>query len=155
MKIQIENYRGFDIEFDTEYEKFQCIVTDENAKESVSFAVIKKFIDDYKKNNQDFNPFWIEPTPNFYHSKEGKLKVIGIRKDGRFVAEDENGKQSQISDYNLKDYMIFTPENKIGLGLLKELKIKEHQQELENNFERKHIISMLNIVTLDDFKKAL
>jgi len=36
-KILIENYRGFDIEFDTQYEKFQCIITEENTKESNSF----------------------------------------------------------------------------------------------------------------------
>ena len=66
-KILIENYRGFDIEFDTQYEKFQCVCTEEDSKESSSFAAIKKFIDEYKKQNADFKPFWVDPNPNSLH----------------------------------------------------------------------------------------
>ena len=78
-KILIETYRGFDIEFDTNCEKFQCICTEDNAKESTSFTAVKKFIDDYKKINQDFKPFLVESIPDSY--KTEKLKVIGVRKD--------------------------------------------------------------------------
>jgi len=151
-KILIENYRGFDIEFDTDCEKFQCIATDENVKESTSFTAVKKFVDDYKKTNQDFKPFWVEPTPEEYKIK--KLKIIGLRKDGRFVAENEEGVKEQIPDYNTEDYMLLKPENEYGMKLLQELKVKEEQQRVENNSQRKQITSTLNIVTLKDFKQS-
>ena len=152
-KILIETYRGFDIEFDTNCEKFQCICTEENVKESTSFAAVKKYVDDYKKENQDFKPFWIEPVPERY--KSGKLKVIGVRKDGRFVAENSKGDKIQISDYDLNDYMLLQPENEMAMNKLSELKAKEEQQRLENNETRKLIISEINIVTLKEYKKQL
>ena len=111
-KIFIDNYRGFDIEFETINEKFQCIITDELVKESISFTAVKKFIDEYKKMNQDFKPFYVEQTPSNYRFKvHKKIKIVGIRKDGRFVAEDFNGDKFQISDYDIKDYMLYVPEN--------------------------------------------
>jgi len=152
-KILIEKYRGFDIEFDTNCEKFKCICTEENAKESTSFTAVKKFVDEYKKTNQDFKPFRIEPTPDGY--KNSKLKVIGMRKDGRFVAENSKGEKNQISDYDLDRYMIFKPENEMAINKLSELKAKEEQQRLENNETRKLIISEINIVTLKEYKKLL
>lgn len=152
-KILIETYRGFDIEFDTNCEKFQCICTEENVKESTSFAAVKKYVDDYKKANQDFKPFWVEPAPERY--KSDNLKVIGIRKDGRFVAENSKGDKIQISDYELNDYMLLKPENEIAMNKLSELKAKEEQQRVENNETRKLIISEINIVTLKDYKKQL
>ena len=57
MKVAIENYRGFDIEFDTDHEKFQCIITDGEEKESRSFTAVKKFIDEYRKDNQRSHNF--------------------------------------------------------------------------------------------------
>ena len=152
-KILIETYRGFDIEFDTNCEKFQCICTEENVKESTSFAAVKKYVDDYKKANQDFKPFWIEPVPERY--KMGELKVIRVRKDGRFVAENSKGDKIQISNYDLNDYMLLQPENEMAMNKLFELKAKEEQQRLENNETRKLIISEINIVTLKDYKKQL
>jgi len=153
-KILITNYRGFDIEFDTDYEKFQCIITEERAKESNSFFAIKGFIDDYKKNNQDFKPFWIESMPNSYRNKV-KLKVIGIRKDGRFVAESKDGKKEQISDYDISNYMIVKPENESILSELSTLKNEIEQREYEDKLKIKEIISKLNIVSLKDFKLSL
>lgn len=152
-KILIENYRGFDIEFDTDCEKFQCIATDENVKESNSFTAVKKFVDDYKKTNQDFKPFWIDPTPKGYKTK--KMKIIGLRKDSRFVAENNEGGKEQVSDYDISKYMILKPENETGMRLLKELEVKKEQQRVENNNHREQIISTLNIITLAYYKKLL
>lgn len=151
-KILIENYRGIDIEFDTDYEKFQCIVTDENEKESKSFTSVKKYIDDYKKNNQDFKPFYVEPNPFETTYNKHNVKVIGLRKDGRFIIEDINGKTTQLSDYDLKNYMIITDENKQTLQELKDLDI-QHDIHVKNfNANKKRLISNLKITTLKDFK---
>ena len=152
-KILIEKYRGFDIEFDTDYEKFQCVCTEEDSKESKSFTSVKKFVDDYKKTNQDFTPFWVEPTPTSY--KGGKLKIIGIRKDGRFVAENIKGEKTQIPDYDTQHYMLVKPENESSLKKLSELREKEKLQAQENNEVRKKLISEIDIVTLEKYKKQL
>ena len=101
MKILIENYRGFDIEFDTNHEIFQCICTDEKAKESKSFSAVKKFVDEYKKDNVGFNPFWVELIPEKSYSNLKKAKIIGLRKDGRFICEDAKGQKTYIPDYEI------------------------------------------------------
>lgn len=152
-KILIENYRGFDIEFDTDYEKFKCICTEEKSKESPSFAAVKKFVDEYKKENQGFNPFWIESTPDNY--VYNRLLVIGIRKDGRFIAENSKKEKIQISDYDISRYILVKPENEKAMKLLSDLKEKEEKQREENKNTRKDIIATLNIVTLKDYKNQL
>lgn len=148
-KILIENYQGIDIEFDNAYEKFKCIITDELVKESISFSSVKKFIDDYIKTNQIFKPFWIDTIPDKYRT--ATLQIIGIRKDGRFIAKHIDGKQIQIPEYDLQYYMLQKEENKNALQILKELEVKEEKQRIDNNKYRKEIISTLNIVTLKDF----
>lgn len=154
-KIKIENYRGFDIEFDTNYEKFQCVITEDKTKESASFTAVKKFIDDYKKDNQDFSPFWVQKKPSAFGYKKDKLKVIGIRKDGRFMAEDENGDKCQISDYDLSDYILFDEDNQKYYNMLKEQNEKETRQDAENRITRDSIISQIKNVSLKDYKKTL
>lgn len=152
-KILIKNYRGFDIEFDVDFEKFECICTAENTKESTSFSAIKKFIDEYKKTNQDFKPFWVELIPNKYKSE--KLKVIGIRKDGRFVAENSKGEKNQIADFELNRYMIVKPENEMVIKKFYEQIEKEKKQEAENFEANNQIMSELNIITLKEYKNSL
>ena len=154
-KILIDNYRGFDIEFETINEKFKCIITDELVKESISFSEIKKFVDEYKKTNQDFKPFYVESNPDRYSFKNSKLKIIGVRKDGRFVAENSQGEKVQVYDYDIEDYMLYKQENEHALKLLSDLLEKVENQRVENNQIRKDIISTINIVTLKDFKSTL
>lgn len=154
-KVLIEKYRGFDIEFDTNYERFQCIATDESVKESTSFTAVKKFIDDYKKANQEFKPFFVDENPESRFGNGKNIKIIGVRKDGRFISQDTDGKKGQVSDYNENDYMLYDPSNEQGMAELKRLKEKEDTQRIENNEMRKQIISSLKIVTLKDYKKTL
>jgi len=108
MKILIETYRGAAIEFDNEREVFSCFLFD-YGKESKSFAAVKKAVDEYLKDNNEFKPFWIITRPESYKSGI-KIKITGIRKDNRFVGEFEDGKKAHISDYEEKEYYIYTPE---------------------------------------------
>lgn len=153
-KILIENYRGFDIEFDSYYEKFQCECEDGKAKESQSFSAVKKFIDDFKKANQEFKPFYVEANPKRHYDID-KIKIVGIRKDGRFVSEDKKGGLKQISDYSESNYMIVKPENEIAMNKLHDLKVKEQSQRIENDLTRNLIISELNIIALYEYKKTI
>lgn len=152
-KILIENYRGFDVEFDTDYEKFQCVITEDTSKESVSFKSIKKFIDDYKKENQSFKPFKIVPHPKKYSNEI--FTVVGRRKDGKFIIQDEQGESKQLSSWNEEDYMLFNSKNEEILDTINKerdyikLKMKESTERVNQ------LISKLDIVTVKDFKNSL
>lgn len=153
-KILIDNYRGFDIEFETINEKFQCIITDELVKESISFSAVKKFIDDYKKTNQEFKPFFVETIPSMYKAHT-TVKVIGIRKDGRFICENSKGIKFQISDYDLKDYIVCKQENEPIIIDLIAFDLEVKKRDIELNEIRKNMLSKINIITLQDFKNTL
>ena len=51
--------------------------------------------------------------------------------------------------------MIVKPENEIAMNKLHDLKIKEQSQRIENDFTRNQIISELNIITLNEYKKTI
>ncbi len=154
-KITIENYRGFDIEFDTDAEKFQCIITEDNSKESKSYSAIKKFINEYKKENQDFQPFWVENIPDKGYRKYKNLKIIGIRKDKRLIAETENGEKIQISEYDLNDFMLVNDKNKVHLEALAKLESDYNNYRENYSKSKKEIIGKMTIVNLKDYKKTL
>ena len=61
----------------------------------------------------------------------------------------------QLLDCDMEVYMLSKPENEKGINQLNELKIKEEQQWIENDKNRKRIISTLNIVSLKEYKKSL
>lgn len=153
--ILIENYRGFDIEFNKDYEKFQCIITEDNTKESLSYSAIKKFIDEYKSDNNNFKPFWIERNFKTGNVNEKRIKIIGKRKDNRFIYENDMGEKQQMRDYYLDDYILVFPENESGRNQLIELEKEEERQRLERNEKRKQILSTMKIITLSELKKTL
>lgn len=128
MKILIETYRGWEIKFDTETESFFALsdMYDTQTTKN-SFASIKKFIDEYIKENANFKPFWAVCIPNHYYVETKRIKIIGIRKDGLFMYENEEGKKLQLSKYNEEDYMIEKPENEQHLAELKKLQEEEKQ----------------------------
>lgn len=149
-KITIENYRGIEIVFDVDSEKFQSVITEDATKESLSFKAVKKFIDDYKKENQDFKPFEIEPILDGYKKKT--YTITGVRKDGRFVGINSDGNQEQISSYDETDYMLKLDSNQPIIEEYKKVryeKVKIEQSYSDRLFEIK---SKLNVVLLKDHK---
>ena len=154
-KIKIETYRGYDIEFDTDYEKFQCIVTDLDAKESKSFSAVKKFIDAYLKDNAQFVPFYARQNPNGHRSGKGQFKVVGIRKDGRLIREDNDGSLVKMSDYDLSEFMLVNEANETHLSELESLDNKHDKYREDYISEKKEIIKRMQIVSLKDYKKTL
>jgi hypothetical protein len=132
MKIQIENYRGWDILFDTEKESFYVVSNQFDRDETKkSFASAKKYIDDFIKENLKFEPFWIEKPATMW-SKAMKVKVIGIRKDKRFVYETKEG-VAQLSEYDEKDYFLFNEDNISVYRQMDELKLKK--EEIDNQYK--------------------
>ena len=116
MKVLIEKYRGFEINFDNEAEVFVTVMTHkergEYGKESKSYAAVKKAVDDFIKENQTFEPFKVRLTPkNYgYSSKPRFIEIIGVRKDGYFIGQNPKGERVHISEYDENDYILDTPE---------------------------------------------
>lgn len=153
MKSTIEKYRGFEIWFDTEIESFQCDIDDERSVKK-SYASIKKFIDDYIKENNTFKAFNVEPNPlNPFGGKTGK--IIGIRKDGNFIHEDLNGKKTQISKYDLDRYIILDSSNKPIWEKYNAFKEEDERIRIERNALRKEIELQFKIITLKDYKNQI
>ena len=99
MNVLIQNYRGVDILFDADNERFSYTFDIGNWSQKQSFASCKKSIDDYIKNNSNFEPFIVR------NLKSGKtLKITGIRKDNSFVYDLNNTKE-KISEYSESDYI--------------------------------------------------
>jgi hypothetical protein len=120
MKIEIENYRGWDISFDTDKETFYAQSDEYDRGETKkSFASAKQYIDDFIKDNMEFKPVWIE-TPASYCRNHSKIKLIGIRKDKRFVYEGKDGRKEQLSDYSEKDYILCNEANDAPYAELEE-----------------------------------
>jgi hypothetical protein len=110
-RIFIENYRGWDISFSPADETFLAYSNDfDESNIKKSFSATKKYIDDFIKENNNFKPVWVEKLDRSWR-KDKKIKLIGIRKDQRFVFEGEKGKIEQLSEYSEKDYFIFNPDN--------------------------------------------
>lgn len=151
MKVIIDNHRGWEISFDTELETFYCISDrydrDETKK---SFASIKKFIDDFIKENEIFEPVWVETKPNSYTSDK-KIKLIGIRKDGRFIYENSKGEKQQLSDYNEKDYILYDANN--DKFRLEAEKINKEIKVL--NAKRDAVLDKITGIELTEYKKEL
>lgn len=111
MKIKIEDYRGWEIYFYTEMETFLSESDEFDRSETKkSFTSAKKFIDDFINDNLEFKPVWIETLASLHRNPQ-KIKLIGIRKDKRFVYEGKDGKKEQLSDYREKEYILCNDAN--------------------------------------------
>jgi len=155
-KVFIEKYRGYDIEFDVDEEKFQCIVTDNDNKESKSLAAVRKFVDEYIKNNQKFSPFWVELCPGKGGwSTEKRLKIIGLRKDNRFMAELPDGTKTQVSGYDMNRYIIEDIVNKQIIDELNQESSDKEYADKEWNKARKAKIETIEAVDLAEFRSNL
>lgn len=150
MKVEIEIYRGWSISFDTDQETFYChseqYDRDENKK---SYSTTKKWIDDFIKDNEIFKPIWVESSPKRYGQK--KIKLIGIRKDGRFVYEDAKGEKKQLSEYDEKDYILYDEANE--KYKIEASKIDEQMEVLR--LQRIKVLENVKGVELVDYKKQI
>jgi hypothetical protein len=152
MKVEIEKYRGWQISFDIDKETFYAQSDDHDRGETKkSFAAAKTYIDEFIKENNTFKPVWIEKKPNSFYGggRNNKIKLIGIRKDKRFVFENEKGEKEQLSEYNEKDYIIVNPENEKYYKQLADCDDKMEAIREEKNAIEKKIIGK----GLEDIKK--
>jgi hypothetical protein len=148
MKVLIENYRGWEIYFNTDKEDFYTISNDfEKQQSKRSYAATKKFIDDFIKENTEFRPFNVERMPSSYKNRDVKT-IVGIRKDGAFVYSDKDGSKKQISTYDEKYYFLVDPENDPIFKQIDEIEqlISAHREEM------KELEKMVKKVTFQELK---
>ena len=101
MIVEIMQYKGWQISFETNVEKFYAIsYNDDLQKEKASLSAAKKFIDEFIKDNQNFKPVKVRNMAG------AVFTLIGIRKDGLFVCEDKEGKKETMSSYNEIAYFV-------------------------------------------------
>lgn len=125
MRTLIENYRGFEIYFNTDKEEFYTISNEHDTeKTKKSYASTKKFIDDFLKKNINFKPINVMKEKSLY-SDSKIITLIGIRKDGAFTYEDKEGNKQQLSKYDEKDYFAI---NSLNDKYFEELDILYKQQ---------------------------
>ena len=111
MRVLIENYRAWEIYFDTDKEEFYTVSNEYDTQQTKkSYASAKKYIDDYLKENQNFKPIKVQKMSSIYSSGE-VITLIGLRKDGAFMYEDAKGNKQQLSKYNESDYFLVNSEN--------------------------------------------
>ena len=148
-KTLIDYYRGWTIYFDTEDGKFFVMSENYNRQESRgSFAAVKKWVDDFLKDNADFKPFDIQ---YWNGSEPGRVeKVIGIRKDGRPATEDADGNKGQISSYASSNYILVDPSNDPVFDEIKAFDRETERLEAERSIARGSLIAKLKLVQLDD-----
>jgi hypothetical protein len=149
-RIFIENYRGWEISFSPADETFLAYSNDfDESNVKKSFSATKKYIDDFIKENNNFKPVWVEKLDHSWR-KDKKIKLIGIRKDQRFVFEGEKGKMEQLSEYNEKDYFIFNPDNQKYYDEIAsiEKEIEALQKKITNIQDKKVIKEDLGLIKL-------
>lgn len=138
MRVLIENYRGWEIYFDTDKEEFYTVSNEYDKQETKrSYASSKKYIDDYIKSNNVFKPIKVQKMPTMF--SEGKvITLIGIRKDKAFMYEDGEGRKQQLSIHDERDYFIVDSRNDVYFKRIAELvierkRIDDEVKEIENS----------------------
>jgi len=163
MNVLIEKYRGFNITFDTDSEVFLSELNNETTdrfrnvedspcKSSKSYAAIKKFIDDFIKEHLEFEPFEAihRPDKNVWNKDKTKIKVIGLRKDGRFIAEDRKGEKFQLDSFSEKDYIVYNEKDNAHFATIAILELEaEEARKKVDELKRKPIES----VSLEEIRK--
>lgn len=150
-RVKIEDYRTFEINFDTEKEVFYSM-SDSWDKEfsSKSYSAAKKAVDDYIKANSEFKPFFVQKKPSYF-GEEKKIKIIGIRKDNVFTYLGDDGKFYQLSKYSEDDYFIVDPSND---PLIEEFNlISAEVKKLDE--KRKLVLSKWKGVSLKEYKQQI
>lgn len=108
MNTLIENYRGFDIIFNSDNERFSFSLDEGNYTEKQSYAACKKNIDTYLKDNLNFEPFFCRHTLS-----NEIIEIVGIRKDGGFTFINTDGAKSKLRSYCESDYILLEKDDDI------------------------------------------
>jgi hypothetical protein len=153
MKFEIETYKGFEIVYNDDSDKFECSMElNDNVKNAKrgSLADMRKEIDQFIKANFDFKPFWFF-TKHWSDSFKAAY-CSGIRTDGKLVAKDKvDSKRFDLyGERDVKKMFVFDPE------LAEELD-KAHNEKVAalKKYEEKTNAIVAKLVPLDVSKYNL
>jgi hypothetical protein len=153
MKAKIETYRGVDIYFETNSEKFICEVADEMKIDKNSYKSTIDAIDNYFRENKNFKPIKVitNPAEMYGGIGSGLYTIIGIRKDGRFIYEDDKGNKRQLAEHYEKSVILYSPEmdNQLVQIAYLETLVDEANQRLREAKEK------VKGITLREYKRNL
>jgi hypothetical protein len=161
-KALIEDYRGFEIMFDTVREKFYAVVEDSRdwqSKDKQSYASAKKAVDDYIKRNATFKPFKVMNRPSFGGRMFGSnstnlIEIVGIRKDKDFISSDKK-RINLTSKYAHDELILWKPEYDEILNQLTAIVKKSKDFENECRKEYEELMTTLNLETTHAFAREL
>jgi len=146
MNVKIETYRGFEIFFVTDSERFSYSTDTGSCQQKQSYAACKRSIDEYLKQNQNFKPFKAQSV-----NSGSIITITGIRKDEAFIYLDDESKSRQFSKYDEDRYIIYDGSND---KLFEEAEAKN--QEIEKLLKlRNNILSNVSGKKLSEYKKEL
>ena len=89
MKFQIEEYKGFEIVYNDDSDRFECSMElNDNVKNSKrgSLADMRKEIDQFIKANSEFKPFWFL-LKSSYGNGFARRYCSAVRTDGKMVSK--------------------------------------------------------------------
>ena len=142
MRVLIENYKSWEIYFDTDKEDFYTVSNEYDKQETKrSYASAKKYIDDYIKENNVFKPIKKKKMPSMFSDGE-VITLIGIRKDKAFMYEDKDGNKRQLSGYNESDYFIVDSKNDVHFKRIAELAVERKKIDAELKEIEKSVIKV-------------
>ena len=145
MAIKIETYRGFDILFEPQSERFTFALDEGSWTTKQSYSACKKNIDDFIKNNNNFKPFYAIKKDAIR-----KVFVTGIRKDNKFVFDD-----GILSDWDEKYYILH--EESFDNLIDEYNKLYEEFEKIKEEYYSKvnELKSKITGKTLVEYKKEL
>jgi len=154
MKTLIDNYRGWDIYYDTEIERF-VVASDgwDQRSDRGSFSSCKRWVDDHIKANSTFTPFEVQHWPGRTSSEI--LTITGIRKDGRPATKNANGVVGQMTDYSIRDYILRDPDNDPIFSELVDFDRETSRLEAQREILRRAIADKVVAKPLADYLKTL
>lgn len=105
MKTKVDDYKGFEIYFDTDDGKFIIEGCDrQDTKPSYNSA--KKFVDNFLKENNMFPEFKLTSNPRKHGWGRKDVIVQGLHGNGNLLAYDEEKQEKfQLTTYNWDDYI--------------------------------------------------
>lgn len=109
MKTKVDEYKGFDIFFDSYDGTFSVEGYDSFKDKKKSFNSCKTYVNNFIKENSVFGEFDIIKFPSYRHKLSDKLEratVKGIHSNGNFLCEKEDGSKFQLSNYSLDDWCL-------------------------------------------------
>lgn len=164
MSSIIENYRGFDIEFDVNSKSFYSMGDDMFAGSLNDYCEISNSIDDIRSaidnfyiRNSSFNQFYVikEPCQHGSINSRRQYLVIGVRENGVVIVKKDDGKNKGILPHQKDRFMLVKQCND---NLMNDIELIDDMQNClikSNSNKKDELYNKLKITTLRQFNNSI